>query len=277
MTEITTSMTALPKLHYGHWVLCVLIFFSCELHAASSTGTPTKTFTVLCAIPKEHESFLPTRYAYQQALGKLGYNLEWQVESPARTFHKLTHGNGDAICLTTPLTLRAFDTGIGRPLETVLGSSLVYGWSIRDDMAINEQLLIPQSDIRIGYVKNFTGDFLLRSRGFTQAVPVKDVAMAAKMLISGRLDAMILIETESFEKTLSYWLEQRKANSSKQLRHNVVTEIYYVPYLHQRHQSLGPALENALSDIITAHGGPISRKTIQQWLKASSNPSRAAQ
>lgn len=261
-------MTAQYTFSPAPWILCLLVLFAYTSHADSSSSS-TKIFTVLCAIPENHESFIPARYAYKQALASLGYELNWQVVSPARTFHNLTHGNGDAICLTTPLTLKFFDTGVGAPLKTILGSSAIYGWSIREDIVIDEQAINPRSNFRIGYLKNFTGDFLLQSQGFTQGVAVKDVSMAAKMLISGRLDAMILIETESFEKTLSYWLELQKSGSSKKLHHNSVAEIHYTPYLHERHANLRPALETALTEIIEAQGGPISRETITQWNKTS--------
>ncbi|MGH1370600.1 MAG: hypothetical protein ACRBBW_01105 [Cellvibrionaceae bacterium] len=263
-------MMALRSINLSFWVACWLALFSCAAHAEAPV-TGSKPFKVLCAIPENHESYRPIRYVYRQALEQLGYELEWQVVSPARAFHNITHDNGDAVCLTTPLTLKLLDTGVGDMLNTVVGSSAIYGWSIRDDIIINRQLLQPNTQLRIGYLKNFTGDFFLKSLGITQGIAIKDVSMAAKMMISGRLDAMILIETESFEKTLSYWLERQQIDSSKQLHHNIVSDIHYVPYLHQRHEHLRPALEQALQKLIEPQGGPISRKTIAQWLEVSSS------
>lgn len=245
-------------------ITCTLAL-CCHVITAAPISTSDKTFTVLCAVPKDHESHEPIKYAYQKALRTLGYQLDWQVVTPARTFHVITHGRGDAICLTTPLTLKPFDTGVGQPLNAILGSSVIYGWSIRDDIPINEETLHSRNNFRIGYLKNFTSDFLLQSEGYTRGIPIKDVSMAAKMLITRRIDAMILIETQSFEETLSYWLERQQSGSSHQLRSNPVGEVFYTPYLHKRHEALRQPLEHALSKIIEAQGGPISRATIAQW------------
>ncbi len=261
-------MTAQYTFSPAPWILCLLVLIACTSHA-EPTASSTKNFTVLCAIPEDHESFIPTRYAYQKALTSLGYQLNWQVVSPARTFHNMTHGNGDAVCLSTPLTLKFFDTGVGKPLKTVLGSSKVFGWSIQDGITINEQALNASNNLRIGYLKNFTGDFLLQSHGFTQGIAVNDVSMAAKMLISRRIDVMILIETESFEETLSYWLERQQQGSSQRLHSDVVSEVFYSPYVHDRHEALRKPLERALSKVINAQGGPISRETIAQWKRTT--------
>lgn len=261
-------MTASHSLCFTRILLCFLPLFSC-LSQAQFASAADKEFTVLCAVPKDHESHNPIKYAYEHALASIGYKLNWQVVSPARTFHNITHGNGDAICLTTTLSLKFFDSGVGRPLKTVLGSSVVYGWSIREDIPISEQTLHSKNNFSIGYLKNYTSDFLLRSEGFNRGIAVNDVSMAAKMLITGRLDVMILIETKSFEDTLSYWLERQQSGSSRQLRSRPVAEVFYTPYIHKRHEHLSASIEQALSKIIDAQGGPISRATIAQWQQAA--------
>jgi len=249
-------------------VACLWATLSCATYAQPPEAE-TPLFTVLCGIPETHESYRPVKFALTEALASIGYRLDLKFASPARAFHNLTHNKADAICLTTHLTLDLFDSGKGRQLNTVLANSVINGWSTNPKIRLDRHLIDQKNQLKIGYLKGHTTDFLLQHQGLTEAIATKDVSMGAKMMLSQRLDVMILIETESYEKTLSYWLEQQQNGSSKELRYDQIVNISYAPYLHKRHQRLLHPLELALEKIIKAQGGPISRKTIHAWTRVS--------
>ncbi len=249
---------------------CLAMLFT-GLIISSSVYSQAPSFTVLCAVPEQHESFLPIRYAYSKALSELGYQLKFKTIPPARTFHDITYGQADAICLTSKLSLSAFDTGAGTPLDIVLGKSQINGWSIDPTIHITAEHIAPDSSLRVGYIKNQSADFYLKSNKTQHGIATKDVSMAAKMLAIGRLDVMLLIETEPYEKTLSHWLERHQTGLSKRLKKSYIADANYTPYLHKRHQGLKKPLEQSLSKIVLDHGGAISRRTIAQWGTAASD------
>lgn len=260
------------KQHWGslhRWLLIGLWATLSGTISAQPTEVEAPAFTVFCGIPKTHESYRPVKFALTEALASIGYRLDLKFAPPARAFHHLAHHNADAICLTTQLTLNLFDSNMGSQLNTVLGSSNINGWSTNPSIKLDHDLIVQESPLKIGYLKNHTTDFLLQHQQVTNAIATSDVSMAAKMMINQRLDVMIMIETQNYEETLSYWFEQQEAGSSKLLRYNRVAEIFYAPYLHKRHQKLQRPLEQSLEKIIKAHGGPISKETIHQWADAS--------
>ncbi len=246
------------------WLFAGLII-SVNVHSQAPS------FTVLCAVPEQHESFEPIHYAYSKALSELGYQLTFKVITPARTFHDITHGQADAICLTSQLSLSTFDTGAGAPLTVVLGKSQINGWSVNPVINVNRERITSDHSLFVGYIKNQSSDFYLRSHNVKHGIATKNVSMAAKMLAIGRLDVMLLIETEPDEKTLTYWLEQHQVGLSKHLKKTYIADANYTPYLHKRHQDLRKALEQSLTKIVQSHDGAIARHNIAQWSAAAAD------
>ncbi|MAZ89497.1 MAG: hypothetical protein CL693_17835 [Cellvibrionaceae bacterium] len=238
---------------------------------SANVHSQAPSFTVLCAVPEQHESFEPIHYAYSRALSELGYQLTFKVITPARTFHDITHGQADAICLTSNLSLSTFDTGAGAPLNIVLGKSQINGWSVNPVINVNRERITSDNSLFVGHIKNQSSDFYLRSYNVKHGVATKNVSMAAKMLAIGRLDVMLLIETETYETTLSYWLEQHQVGLSKRLKKTYIADANYTPYLHKRHQRLKKPLERSLTKIVQSHGGAIARHNIAQWSAAAAD------
>ena len=248
-------------------VLCVVL--TPPIYATSPPDSGSKPFIVACSIPPEHESHQPVVYAYRKMLEVHNFQLDMRSVPPARSFHLLRHGQADAICLVSKLSLHRFDQQDGFSLNATLGQSKINAWTLNPQVRLSQYMLDNITQLQIGYIKNHTADFFLQRQGFVKGVALKDVPMAAKMMISGRLDAILMIETANYEQTLRYWLEKQQSGSSNPLRSHTITSVDYVPYLHQRHKPLKHSLESALSQIIADNHGPISRSSIKFWLKNS--------